>query len=49
MPLKSMRKKNSKGKTGILMTCPKCRYTWRSKQKGYVCCSRCKRYFKRWI
>jgi len=45
-----MRKKGSKAKKGKKITCPRCKYSWKSKQikKGreYICCSRCKRYFK---
>jgi len=40
-----MRKTGSKAKTGNYIKCPKCGYKWRTKQKGYICCSRCKRYF----
>lgn len=45
-----MRKKGNKAKKGRMVKCPKCRYSWRTKQLGanrpYICCSRCKRYFK---
>jgi acetyl-CoA carboxylase beta subunit len=39
-----------KQKLGKKVKCPKCKYTWHTKQlksnKPYICCSRCKRYFK---
>lgn len=46
-----MRIKGSKAKTGRIVRCPKCGYKWRTKQtrqhyREYICCSRCKRYFK---
>ena len=40
-----MRLKGSKSKSGRLVICPRCNYRWKTKQKGYVCCSHCKRYF----
>ena len=40
-----MRKYGSVGKSGRLVRCPKCGYRWLTKQKGYICCSKCKRYF----
>jgi len=40
-----MRKSGSKSAKGRLVKCPKCNYSWRTKQRGYICCSRCKRYF----
>ena len=40
-----MRNMGSKAKSGKTVKCPKCRYKWKTKQKGYICCSRCKRYF----
>ncbi len=42
-----MRNKGSKAKKGKWVECPKCNYGWRTKQKGYICCSKCKRYFKK--
>jgi hypothetical protein len=43
-----MRKDNARGKEGTLVQCPKDRYKWRVKNpnKPYICCPRCKRYFK---
>jgi len=43
-----MRKSNARGKYGKIMRCPKCGYTWKVKnpRKPFICCSRCKRYFK---
>ena len=43
-----MRKKGSKSKKGRKVKCPKCGYKWKTKQskKYYICCSKCKRYFK---
>ena len=45
-----MRNKGNKAKAGRIVRCPKCHYSWRTKQRGksrpYICCSRCKRYFK---
>lgn len=43
-----MRKQGSKAKKGKYVKCPKCGYKWKTKQKPrpYICCSRCKRYFK---
>ena len=29
-----------------LVKCPRCKYSWKTKQKGFICCSYCKRYFK---
>ena len=40
-----MRTKGSKAKNGKIIQCPKCRYKWKTKQRGYICCSKCKRYF----
>ena len=39
-----MRKIGSKAKKGKMTQCPKCGYRWRTKQRGYICCSKCKRY-----
>lgn len=36
-----------KSKEARLVKCPKCGYTWKTRQLGYICCSRCKRYFGR--
>ncbi len=40
-----MRIKGSKSKIGRKVKCPKCHYEWKTKQRGYICCSKCKRYF----
>ena len=42
-----MRKMGNKAKKGKFIRCPKCGYGWKTKQSGYICCSKCKRYFKR--
>lgn len=34
-----------KAKKGKTVKCPKCKYFWKTRQKGYICCSKCKRYF----
>jgi len=31
--------------TRIKITCPKCSHTWRTRQRGYICCSKCKNHF----
>jgi endogenous inhibitor of DNA gyrase (YacG/DUF329 family) len=41
-----MKSKKKKGYKKV--KCPKCGYLWKTKQKGYICCSRCKRYFGRY-
>ena len=40
-----MRTIGSKAKKGRLVRCPKCGYKWKTKQRGYINCSKCKRYF----
>ena len=43
-----MRMKGNKAKKGRKVKCPKCGYTWKTKQynKPYICCSLCKTSFK---
>jgi rubrerythrin len=44
-----MRVNGAKAKVGRDIRCPKCGYIWKTKQKGYICCSHCKRYFGRFL
>jgi DNA-directed RNA polymerase subunit RPC12/RpoP len=41
-----MRINGSKSRNGNPVRCPRCGYRWLTKQRGYICCSRCKRYFE---
>jgi len=34
--------KQKKLKKERIVKCPKCGYSWKTKQRGYICCSRCK-------